>query len=1149
MSKPFVHLHVHSEYSLLKASSRVKELVAMAHSLGMPGMAITDLGNMFCAVEFFNAAKGLIKPILGIELIMTSGSMSSKKIPDIHENHSLLLYARNFNGYKNLMKMSSLSWNQGFHFYPRLDEEYFAQNCSDLVVILAQKKGLVTSHLSKGNRAEAVRYISEKKEQISDGQLYLEIVDHGLPEDRELNEIYRSLSQETGVPLIATNDTYYSRPEDSVAHEILMAIDEKMTVSEANRPRFVSREFYFKSVDEMYASMTGFEDACERTMEVLNACDVEFPADPLHLPKFEIPDGHDENSYLRKICEDASTHRYKNFTEEYQERLDFELKTIEKMGFPAYFLIVSDFIRAARERGIPVGPGRGSAAGSIVSYLLGITDIDPMRYGLYFERFLNPNRISMPDIDIDFCVRRRDEVIQYVKDRYGTEKVAQIITFGTLKAKAVLKDVARVMEIPFDEANEISKSIPKDAKNLKDAIEAAPEVQRWKEQYEELFEVAIKLEGLPRHTGIHAAGVVIAPDEVSQFVPLCGFDDSICTQYDGGILESQGLLKMDFLGLSTLTTIQDALDHIRKNQNINLDLASIPLDDSESFETISFGYTSGLFQVDSPLFRRVIEEMRPACFEDLIALVALGRPGPLESGMDKIFYRNRRNPEEMEVPHEKLRSLLLETSGIMLYQEQVMNAAVILAGYDMALADDLRSAIGKKKIEGIRKHGQLFVEGSMKNGVKEEEAQKIYAMIETFGRYGFNKSHSAAYGLICYQTAFLKTHYPVEFLSAAFTDTLSKQDHTELVATLAQDCERLSIPIKLPSVNSPSFNFDVAGREIIFGFGGVKDVGSKAVASITKAAQDGPFKSLRDFCCRVDLFAVQKRVLENLIKVGALDEIPGNRAQKLALINSTIKEAQEYQRSRNTGQLLLMESRGKHLDFPDRFDNDITISRVEQLVWEKELTGIYFSGHPLDEYRNFLDRTCKDKCRDIFDMKDKHQVLMGGMISSFRRKVNKEGRDWITFRLTDYTKTVECVVFANQFERVTFKVLDDQVVVLSGSKGTSNFNQESQIYVDDMELADDVHTSHRWELDLVIKLDLETVRPDFIEKLRGIASRHKGHKSVRILYPCDGYRVEMELPGYQVDGSLNCIRDFDETLGEERISLHLRPPRRSYNRR
>jgi len=1121
----------------------------MAESYAMPGLAITDLGNMFCAVEFFNASKERIKPILGIELIMTTGSMDSKKIPDIYENHSLLLYARNYQGYQNLMKMSSLAWNQGFHFHPRLDELHFQKNCSDLVVILAQKKGLVTSLLKNGNRQQALRYIEEKKEQIENGYLYLEIVDHGLPEDRELNEAYRSLSKETGIPLVATNDTYYCNPEDSVAHEILMAIDEKMTVSDPKRPRFVSREFYFKTADQMYELMHGFEDACERTMEVLEACHVELPEDQLHLPKFDIPDGHDESSYLRQICEEASKERYETFPKEYQERLDFELGVIIKMGFPAYFLIVSDFIMAAKNNGIPVGPGRGSAAGSIVSYLLGITDIDPMKYGLYFERFLNPNRISMPDIDIDFCVRRRDEVIQYVKDRYGTEKVAQIITFGTLKAKAVLKDVARVMEISFDEANEISKSIPKDAKNLGDALENSPEVQRWKEQYEELFDVAMKLEGLPRHTGIHAAGVVIAPDEVSNFVPLCGYDESICTQYDGGVLESQGLLKMDFLGLSTLTTIQDALNHIRKNQNIDLNLAEIPLDDPDSFETIARGYTSGLFQVDSPLFRRVIEEMQPSSFEDLIALVALGRPGPLESGMDKIFYRNRRNPEEMEVPHEKLRSLLEETSGIMLFQEQVMNSAVILAGYDMALADDLRSAIGKKKLDGIRKHGKLFVDGSVKNGLKEEEAQKIYAMIETFGRYGFNKSHSAAYGLICYQTAFLKTHYPVEFLAAALTDTLSKQDHTELVATLAEDCERLDITIRAPSVNRPTFHFDVDGREIIFGFGGVKDLGSKAVGSIAKAIQDGPFKSMRDFCCRVDLFAVQKRVLENLIKVGAFDDIPGNRAQKLAIVNTTIKEAQEFQRNRNTGQRMLMESKGKLQDFPDRLDESIRSSRVEQLVWEKELTGIYFSGHPLDEYRNFLDRACRNRCRDVLELRDKQPILVGGMVSDFRRKVNKDGKDWITFRLTDYTKTVECVVFANQFERVTFKVLDDQVVLVSGTKGTSNFNHQAQIYVDDMELADNLYASHRWGLDLAIKLDSSGIDQETVNTLKAVASRHKGQKPLKVLYPCDGYKVEMELPHHQVDGSMGCIRDFDQNLGEDRIALHLRPPKRAYSRR
>jgi DNA polymerase III subunit alpha len=1115
----------------------------------MPGLAITDLGNMFCAVEFYKASEGKIKPLLGTELILTTGPMDSRKIPDLYENHSLVLLARNYAGYQNLMKMSSLGWNEGFHFLPRVDETLFAKHCSDLVVIMAQKKGLVASLLKRGDREGALRFISEKKEQIDKGHLYLEIVDHGLAEDRELNEVFRALSKETSIPLIATNDTYYNRPEDSTAHEILMAIDEKMTVSDPRRPRFVSREFYFKSAAEMYERMKGFEDACERTLEVLDSCDVELTFDQLHLPEFDIPDGFNESSYLRKLCEEASPKRFSTFPKSHQERLDHELKVISDMGFPAYFLIVSDFIQAAKEKGIPVGPGRGSAAGSIVSYLLGITDIDPMEYELFFERFLNPNRISMPDIDIDFCVRRRDEVIQYVKDRYGAEKVAQIITFGTLKSKAVIKDVARVMEIPYDEANEISKSIPRDAKSLVEAIDSSAEMQRWKDQYENLFEVAVKLEGLPRHTGIHAAGVVIAPDDVSKFVPLAGYDDSICTQYDGGVLESQGLLKMDFLGLSTLTTIQDALDHIRANRNIELNLSEIPLDDRDTFETISRGFTSGLFQVDSPLFRRVIEEMQPNTFKDIIALVALGRPGPLESGMDKTFYRNRRNPEDAEVPHEKLRELLEETCGIMLYQEQVMNSAVILAGYDMAQADDLRSAIGKKKLEGIRKHGELFVAGAVKNGLKSAEAERIYAMIETFGRYGFNKSHSAAYGLICYQTAFLKTHYPAEFLAAALTDTLAKQDHTELVSTLALDCERLSVSIQAPRVNRPAYQFGVDGDSVTFGFGGVQEIGAKAVGAIERAAVDGAFLSLRDFCCRVDLFAVQKRVIENLIKVGAFDESPGNRAQKLAIVDSTMREAQEFQRNRKSGQKMLMESKGKIKDMPDSFDESISSSLVEQLVWEKELTGIYFSGHPLDEYRPFLDRACPNRCRDVLEIRDRESVVLGGMVSAFRRRVNKDGKDWITFRLTDYSQTIECVVFARQFERVTFKVLDDQVVVVSGTRGTSNFTQEPQILVEDMELLDNLHTSQRWNLELALKLDHSSIDKEMIRSLKVVAKRHIGQKHLKILYPCDGYKVEMDLPDHKIDGSLDCIREFDKALGEEKIGLLLRPPSRTFHGR
>lgn len=1140
----FVHLHVHSEFTLLKASSRVKDLIARCKDFGMNSLAITDIGNMFCGVDFYSHAKKAgIKPILASELIVTNGSRHTKKIPDMQENFSVLCYAKDETGYQNLLKLVSMGWTEGFHFLPRVDEELLAQYHEGLIFVLAQKKGIVLDFLKKGKTEEALDYINAKKELVGAENLYLEIVNHGLDEDREHNQWFRELSDETGVGLLASNDTYYTDKDDAKAHEILMAVAEKMTLSDERRPRFVNREFYFKSPEEMSELFEGYEDALENTVKLAQQCNVELKFGEFHLPKFPIPEGFDEDSFLRQRCEEELPNRYGKITPEVRERLDFELKVIQDMGFSAYFLIVSDFCIAAMEQGIPVGPGRGSAAGSIVAYLLQITNLDPIKYGLYFERFLNPSRISMPDIDIDFCFRRREEVIEYVKEKYGSEKVAQIITYGKLKSKAVLKDVARVLEIPFDEANEISKAVPPDAKNLVMGLEESVELQRWRDQYEQLFEVAIKLEGLARHTGIHAAGVIIAPSHVSDFVPLAGYGRNVTTQYDGSVLESQGLLKMDFLGLSTLTVIQDCLAHIKKNRKIELDLDAIPLDDPGCFEMLSRAQTAGLFQVDSDLFKRILKDMQPSRFEDIIALVALGRPGPLQMGMDTVYCNCSRNPDEVSYPHPLLEDLLKETYGVLLYQEQVMNTAVILAGYSMAEADDLRKVMGKKITEKMPIHRDKFVQGAANiHKVEEKAANDIFNLMATFAQYGFNKSHSAAYGLICYQTTFLKTHYPQEFMAAAMTDKLDSQ---EAITYLISDCQALEIPVLPPDVNKSSFHFDVDGENILFGLGAIKEVGEKAILNILKVREEKPFETFREFCYRVDLFTVNKKVVENLIKVGAFDCLPGNRAQKLKVMDSYIKEGQEYHKSRKVGQKFLFESKGKVQTYEDRFDDSLedTRIRVEELAWEKELTGIYFSGHPLDEYRTLLERVSQFKTNQLESLQENTHVVMGGIVADFRRRVNRKGEDWISFKLCDYYGVVDCVAFPRQFKKVTFKVLNDQVVFVSGMKRIQDFNKKPQLILEDMELVDYLHESVRWNLELGLKLQEEDVKGQKLSLLKSLVDSHKGKKSLGIFYSTQGYQVQMSLPsGMTVAGDLSTIHALDETFGEEQVSLQLEAP-------
>ncbi len=1138
----FAHLHVHSEYSLLKASSRIKDLVSLAVEFKQPALAITDLGNMFAAVDFFSACKKAgIKPIMALELIVTTGSRHVKKIPDMQENHSLLLYAKNYSGYESLMKLTSLAWTEGFHFLPRVDEQALEEYAHDLICVIAQKKGILNSLLSKGKQDQAVTYIQEKKKLFGEANLYLEIVNHKLPEDIELNKQFKKLSELTGVPLLASNDSYYTNKEDAESHEILMAINEKMTISDPRRPRFVNREFYFKDTESMYELFKDYPEACENSMKIVEACEVELQFGKLYLPRFPIPDDFDEDSYLRYRCIEALKIRYDEINDEIHERLDFELAVIKNMGYSAYFLIVADFIQAARDRGIPVGPGRGSAAGSMVSYLLGITNLDPLKYGLFFERFLNPDRISMPDIDIDFCFRRREEVIEYVKEKYGAEKVAQIITYGKLKSKAVLKDVARVMEISFDEANEISKAVPVDAKNLQAALEESIEMQRWQDQYPQLFDVAVKLEGLARHTGIHAAGVVIAPDEVSDFVPLAGFGSNVSTQYDGSVLESQGLLKMDFLGLSTLTVIEDALGHIESNRSIRLDIDTIPLDDAKVFEILAKAHTPGLFQVDSDLFKSILVEMRPKRFEDIIALVALGRPGPLGMGMDKVYCESSHDPAKISYPHQKLEELLKETYGVLIYQEQVMNTAVILAGYTMAEADDLRKVMGKKIVDKMPLHRDKFVEGARSlHSIEENDANEVFNLMATFAQYGFNKSHSAAYGLICYQTAFLKAHYPQEFMAAALTD---KYDSQEQVCYLIEDCHRMDIPIQAPDVNISKFEFAVDGDKILFGLGAIKEVGAKAIETIVSARKEKSFESLRDFCYRVDLFTVNKKVIENLIKVGAFDALPGERSQKLAVLDGFIREGQEYQKNKKSGQRFLFEAKGEKQSREDGFSESKNDSRVEQLAWEKEFTGIYFSGHPLDEYRVALEKAVNSRCKDLSILVDGTPVISGGMISNFRRRLNKKGEDWITFKISDFSGSVDCVIFARQFKKVTFKVFDDQVVFISGTKKLQSFNNEPQIIVEDMELIDYLHESVRWKIKVSLLLDERNSKPDQLQELKSILKSYSGNHEIQVVYRCQGYNVQMALPKeFRVTPHMLFLKELDSTFGEQSINLRLQPP-------
>jgi len=1326
--KPFVHLHTRSEYSLLQASSRIKDLVNRAKSYGMSALGITDFGVMYGALELFKYCGKDIKPLLGFEAVFTVGSRHFKKLQPVYETHSMLLYAKTYKGYENLMKLSSRGFTEGFfQESPRIDEELFLEFSSDIVAILTHDRGRVSQLLRQNKEDEALAYLIEKKNQLGADSVYLEVVNHHLPQEREMNLLLKEISLKAGVGLVATNDTYFTDQEDSESHEVLMAIREKTTMTDPKRPRLANSQYWFKDSEAMYTLFEGMEEALNNTVKIAEMCNAKLQYGKLFLPNFPLPEeiralstlcetgevsvsetilkqkevwdreliylaesqfplelmeseqeseslwitgiadrssrpsepltgdrlqkldprlldflrtlpysirgntkGGDEKIqlesnepifgllrkqlaskftemsqilcpikishegtvfrirhseiqdfdslparireglkeipaayYLRQDCETRIAGRYGNLKPDIieaierqdkenklsnkrdkdldfilKERLDFELSVIRVMGFSAYFLIVADFINASKNLGIPVGPGRGSAAGALVAYLTGITDICPLRYGLYFERFLNPERISMPDIDIDFCFRRREESIDYCRGLYGSEKVAHIVTFGRLKTKAVLKDVARVLDVSYQEANEISKAVPDDLtiKDLEGALEESAELRRWQDQHPQLFDIAKRLGGLARQTGIHAAGVVIAPDTVDTFVPVSGHGADVVTQYDGAVLETQGLLKMDFLGLSTLTVIQDTIELVKKNRGETIVIEDIPLDDPKVFKMLCDAHTAGLFQVDSALFQGILRDMQPKRFEDCIALVALGRPGPLGSGMVDTYCQGSRDPKTVTYPHPLLKDLLEETYGVILYQEQVMSSAVILAGYTMAQADQLRRAMGKKKPEEMNMHRQIFVTGALKKGIPEDKSNEIFDLIAKFAEYGFNKSHSACYGLICYQTCWLKANYPQEFMAAAMTDKIENQ---EQIAYLYADCIRMKIPFKAPKLNESSIYFSVDKDSIVYGLGAIKEVGSKAVESILTSRKEALFVSLRDFCTRVDMSSISKKVLENLIKVGALDDFLGSRAQKLALLDKVIAEGQEAQKARRLGQRSLFQKAvvESEMEMPL-----IVSSRVEELAWEKTLTGIYFSGHPMDEFLQWLTGAGTTPIRDILQGDMRH-VITGGMITGFEKRTNKEGQDWIKFRLVDFEDSIDCVAFSRQFKKMTFKVLDDQVVVISGFRSVQSFNNTVQLQIEDMEQIRFYHQSARWKMDISLSLSQNQVEAGAGKKIREIAGRWPGNQAVRVLLKSQGYQVALRLAdNLKISGCLGSVNDCVMNFGKDSLNLFLRAP-------
>ena len=1034
----FTHLHVHTEYSLLDGSSKIKELVARAKELGMDSLAITDHGVMYGVIDFYKAAKEAgIKPVLGSEVYVAPGSRFDRERVDGEDRYyHLVLLAENDTGYHNLMKIVTKGFVDGFYYKPRVDYEILEQYHEGIIALSACLAGEVSRYLARGMYEEAKRSALHYQEIFGKGNFFLELQDHGMDEQKMVNQGMVRLSKETGIEMVATNDIHYIFAEDAQAHDILLCIQTGKKVSDENRMRYEGGQYYCKSEEEMRALFPYAQEALDNTYKIAKRCNVEIEFGVTKLPKFQVPEGYDSWSYLNHLCLEGFLKRYPDDDGTLKKRLEYELDVIRTMGYVDYFLIVWDFINYARSKDIMVGPGRGSAAGSIVSYSLGITDIDPVRYNLLFERFLNPERVSMPDIDVDFCYERRQEVIDYVVEKYGKDQVVQIVTFGTLAARGVIRDVGRVLDLPYALCDSIAKMVPNDlGMTLDKALTANPDLKKAYQENPEiqnLIDMARRLEGLPRHTSMHAAGVVIGSRSIDEFVPLSrAADGTITTQFTMTTIEELGLLKMDFLGLRTLTVIQNAVRMVEKDFRIKLDLDKIDYNDKKVLDSIGTGKTEGVFQIESSGMKSFMKELKPENLEDIIAGIALYRPGPMDFIPKYLKGKNDRSSITYDCP--QLEPILKPTYGCIVYQEQVMQIVRDLAGYTMGRSDLVRRAMSKKKASVMEKERQNFVYGNPEEGVKgcigngidEKTANHIYDEMIDFAKYAFNKSHAAAYAIVSYQTAYLKYYYPLEFMAALMTSVM---DNVTKVSEYILTCRQvMNIPILPPDINEGESGFSVSGNAIRYGLSAIKSVGRSVVDVIVADREArGPFRSMEDFVDRMSNKEVNRRTLENFIKSGALDTLPGTRKQKMAVMPSMLEEKTREKKNSISGQMSLFDIAGEEEReaFQITFPPIGEYAKEELLAFEKETLGVYVSGHPMEDYEDSWKKNATATSADfVVDeeteeavLKDGDRVVVGGMVAGKTVKTTRTNQLMAFVTLEDLVGSVEIVVFPRDYE-------------------------------------------------------------------------------------------------------------------------------------
>jgi len=1064
----FTHLHVHTEYSLLDGASRINTLVARAKELGMDSLAITDHGVMFGVIDFYRACKAEgIKPIIGCEVYAAARTRFDKDPEKDKVMSHLILLAENNTGYKNLMKIVSEGFRNGFYYKPRIDKEVLRQHSEGIIATSACLAGAVQRNLLNGDYASAKQEALEMLEIFGEGNYFLELQDQGLEEEARILPDMKRLHEETGIPFIATNDVHYVNREDAQAQDVLMCIQTATTIDEENRMRFANDQFYLKSEDEMRKIFSNTPEAIDNTAKIAERCNVEFTFGELHLPEFTAPDGLDNKTYLRMLCQKGLEERYPRDWQSHQERLDYELDTIENMGYVEYFLIVWDFINYAKSKGIVVGPGRGSAAGSIVAYTLRITDVDPLKYGLIFERFLNPERVSMPDIDIDFCYERRGEVIDYVTEKYGKDNVSQIITFGTMKAKQAVRDVGRVLNVSYQDTDAIAKAIPFALKMTIDkALQTSPDFKKMYDEDEtthQVVDMARAIEGMPRHASTHAAGVVISRLPLDEYVPLYRTDKGLSTQFNMTTIEELGLLKMDFLGLRNLTIIRDALEMIKENHGVEIDFASMEYDDPKVYETISKGNTQGIFQLESGGMTSFMKNLKPDCFEDIVAGIALYRPGPMAS--IPTYIDNKRNPGHVQYVHESLQPILGVTYGCMVYQEQVMQIVRDLGGYSYGRSDLVRRAMSKKKMDVMLQEKEYFINGKtddagnieiagcVRNGVPRQAAEEIFNQMISFAEYAFNKSHAAAYAVLAYETAYLKTHYPVEFMAALMTSVMGD---TKSMSLYIRNCKDMGIDVLPPDINESGKKFTVVydptdtKREhgsIRFGLLGIKNMGEGPSEAIIEAReQKGKPNDIFRFIENLDIHRINKKAVESLIKSGAMDCLSPNRAAHFGIYESLIDAAQRAAKNNIDGQLTLFQTNAETLDqsVSKRLPDVKNFPPEELLAQEKEVLGVYLTAHPLDEYADVIERSVTVTSGDLAEVlaneeegytgsiTDGMKAVMAGIITGKKTLITKNGKMMAFVDMEDMLGAVEVVVFPNVYELCSSLIEEDKIVAVSG---------------------------------------------------------------------------------------------------------------------